>query len=938
MAARPSVMTSRSSAANLQLDPANIESRPWALPRSSSLAATVGQTLPDDFNPDDLFSKHTISEVKVVQQRFRSNAEAKQEELRIMVGERYRDLLQASASIISMAETSKHAMKAFNEMHAVVSSVEMARAPKRTSIAEEDKHLQALQSLSAHLKLLLDAPEHLWRFMEQQQYYHAAWLFLTTRVVHRTLLQEENGDQSWRVCGINVLEQVPLVQRQWDAVSQFRPQIAHKATLSLRELTTSPGEVCATLLTLHLLESRPLAETASIFLAQRSKTLSSALLQSGEHLPNGPTLGSSESDSKLSSRSRKLVVREIKQKIRNVMDIISRTVGLARVIFEHRNGSNEPSMMETALEFIQSDSAHSRSLPSELRLSIQSLLSSLPSSTHHLLSANIRSYKPYVDVKSSSSAISQSEFHDRVSTWFTKSVDTARVAITHWFSILLTVQEVWDVRSSSWNWILTLDGLDTSEKRHIKSLFDELTQRQVKAVWKSTLDLVEASFEERLDSALGVLMGDPQADVSDPQPVEYLFRAPPISAPSSSPSKMNPSPAVISFQRYRSSLQRQLDGRTPLLDDFLSMGEQYALELEKDMQVIRDVDSDSQYAQFFFATFTIGLTTVLVSMMSAQLLESYRPGAEALCFKLVDLLEKRANASDNAEISKLALIFLSRIAGEYSSSTFPRVIGCSDAAIEVFQERMHNLHAKALEQWRQCIVQQSVEKHWLDSSSRPATSRAKSGNILDNCRVGSLTLTAATDTFTSARLSSSMTAVLLSLSTSMYELGAFADPSYSQHAVGMLRSLIVSLLDNYDLDEGLKEQADVQIYHDFRFMQKLVELWGNMRSEATDRLDSHLRSIGGKLLTQGIPVSLLDIDREISEQLSRMQNLITPLLPQPVSNSASLTSKGAVNTGASSSLLRYGVPSVEQGSLPALDLVKPSARFGLLLVGTTTVR
>lgn len=34
---------------------------------------------------------------------------------------------------------------------------------------------------------------------------------------------------------IAIQEQFPLVQRQWDNVTQFRTQIAHKATLSLRE-------------------------------------------------------------------------------------------------------------------------------------------------------------------------------------------------------------------------------------------------------------------------------------------------------------------------------------------------------------------------------------------------------------------------------------------------------------------------------------------------------------------------------------------------------------------------------------------------------------------------------------------------------------------------------------------------------------------------------
>lgn len=68
-----------------------------------------------------------------------------------------------------------------------------------------DKHLHVLQSLSAHMKLLLDAPEHLWRFMERKSYLHASWLFLTARAVHHTLLHDsDDPEQDWGAYGIDV--------------------------------------------------------------------------------------------------------------------------------------------------------------------------------------------------------------------------------------------------------------------------------------------------------------------------------------------------------------------------------------------------------------------------------------------------------------------------------------------------------------------------------------------------------------------------------------------------------------------------------------------------------------------------------------------------------------------------------------------------------------
>lgn len=63
-----------------------------------------------------------------------------------------------------------------------------------------------LQVLSEHIKLLLDAPEHLWRSIEREKYFQAAWLFLLARVVHRALIRDDaQDDESWTQYGIDVL-------------------------------------------------------------------------------------------------------------------------------------------------------------------------------------------------------------------------------------------------------------------------------------------------------------------------------------------------------------------------------------------------------------------------------------------------------------------------------------------------------------------------------------------------------------------------------------------------------------------------------------------------------------------------------------------------------------------------------------------------------------
>jgi hypothetical protein len=73
-------------------------------------------------------------------------------------------------------------------------------------LTDSDAHLQILQLLSAHIKLLLDAPEHLWRLIERKKYFQAAWLFLLARVVHRALVRDDDQDEeSWSKQGIDVM-------------------------------------------------------------------------------------------------------------------------------------------------------------------------------------------------------------------------------------------------------------------------------------------------------------------------------------------------------------------------------------------------------------------------------------------------------------------------------------------------------------------------------------------------------------------------------------------------------------------------------------------------------------------------------------------------------------------------------------------------------------
>jgi hypothetical protein len=169
-----------------------------------------------------------------------------------------------------------------------------------------------------------------------------------------------------------------LIQRQWDTLSQFRTQIAHKATQSLREGKSSTADTAQTLLSILLLDSIPLSDTLSLLLSQRSKSLqtlyakvkilspptrSSSLFSTqvptlldpsvakknnGHGLLSTSLLASSglPSESSLDShvvtngtlqrqrsRNKKELFRDVKHALRQVLQLIGATMKVARDLF-----------------------------------------------------------------------------------------------------------------------------------------------------------------------------------------------------------------------------------------------------------------------------------------------------------------------------------------------------------------------------------------------------------------------------------------------------------------------------------------------------------------------------------------------------------------------------------------------------------------------------
>ncbi|KAF9041731.1 hypothetical protein BDZ89DRAFT_981120 [Hymenopellis radicata] len=823
-----------------------------------------------------MFAKYTVSEVKFVQHQLRADADAKQEELRLMVGERYRDLLQASTSIISMARSSKRLLEALDETKSAISDQKVPPLPRK-SIANgaQDTHLHTLQLLSAHIKLLLDAPEHLWRLIERKKYFAAAWLYLLSDVVYRALRHEE---ETWADQGIHLREQFPLIGRQWEAVSQFRSQIVHKATLALREPAASSTDVCATALTLHLLDSRPLTETLTVFLTQRSRSLSVLLSYGLGKSPMSPSLGRAANGHPPEQGDSKPTARQIKDITQAALDNIASTVKTSRDVFE--NSSSSSSIAESVLGYIQSDSTLQSSayasLPTELQLTTESLLMTLPSSTHFmLLPAHLKFYKPAVDVNSPKSRVSPADLRREVITWLEKATTTLKVSLDRWFVDLSTVKNVWTTRHSLRKWILSFNAFQEQETKGLSDIIDAACRKRISTIWRLVLSQAETSFRESILQAVSSFSGHQ----TDALPMQNLFQNPPLTTMAST------GPADASFQKYKSSLRKQLLGRTALLDEVLRTLESCARALQNDMtQVLSTEDGD---------------TTRLVHDLKAE----YQPDAMVLCSRVVQQLDNVSSSiSEQSEAEVESLVFVGKIANELAStSSFVSNLCVENSTIEDLREKAAALRETIVERWRIYTVSNIVSTNYSSSSTNIPTAS------------------------TSLTLSWNLTNSLLELTYAVQKLGIARESSRQTHMVDKTLQLFINtLFDKAAFSESVQGVFEITFLEKISLDRENVG-WNAVRA----RLEQLKADTKLKLPPATTVPDEESVEHGASEYLARTQLLFGALLSPRLH----------VNTQEKlGGLLPCGIPSVDQREFqPVMEVAKSAdgslpQRFNEILV------
>ncbi|KAA1123628.1 hypothetical protein PGTUg99_022213 [Puccinia graminis f. sp. tritici] len=251
----------------------------------SKLSIPIGTTRPEDIDllsiedPDDLFLNFTIREIRSIERRARSDADQKREDLRQMVGERYRDLLSAADSIVRMKNSSEKLLKNLNhaqlesDRNRLKSKAQLAGNSHTRSITGSSKLSYTLATL---VRLLLDLAEHIWRSLEQEDFLTASRYESLGRIISNELTSG-NWDESGETEPHEVIEMFPIVERQSETLGQLGPQISSRAKSFLRKWEANSQATMDALAAIILMDNTSLLDSLQLLLQVRKTTFNSLI-------------------------------------------------------------------------------------------------------------------------------------------------------------------------------------------------------------------------------------------------------------------------------------------------------------------------------------------------------------------------------------------------------------------------------------------------------------------------------------------------------------------------------------------------------------------------------------------------------------------------------------------------------------------------------------
>ncbi|KAM3598491.1 uncharacterized protein V6R79_018726 [Siganus canaliculatus] len=237
---------------------------------------TLPVRVSDIKDPAVLFERYNTEQIRRIERKVRGEIEQKKEELRQMVGERYRDLIDAADTIGEMRQCSESVVLSIQDMNQYCLRLKQAKSSPGSSALESQKQWQEkFYTMASQIKLLLEIPEHIWSAMEASHYLQATQLYLLCCHLHNLLHLETATGGHYSP----VLARFPILVRQVATTAHFRSTILLDSRSLLRGRAVSDQAIAEALVSTMLLEDSSPRQALADFLLARKASIHQLLNQ-----------------------------------------------------------------------------------------------------------------------------------------------------------------------------------------------------------------------------------------------------------------------------------------------------------------------------------------------------------------------------------------------------------------------------------------------------------------------------------------------------------------------------------------------------------------------------------------------------------------------------------------------------------------------------------
>ncbi|CAK8692260.1 conserved oligomeric Golgi complex subunit 1-like [Clavelina lepadiformis] len=213
-----------------------------------------------------IFIQKNVGEVRELEKKTRQEIEKKKEDLRQMVGERYRDLIEAADTISEMkscSENVKDSVKHLQQFCSKKSGKHQGGTKKQQKIKNVKKYME----IAAEAKILMEMPEKIWNQVESGHMMKASFLYLQSLRVLKNLSLDGTTSYS------PVLLWFPMLGQQAQAVRNIRTAILKKCHSNISDFLLHTDNLADALCSIVLLEEVSITDVFQILLKSRANAV-----------------------------------------------------------------------------------------------------------------------------------------------------------------------------------------------------------------------------------------------------------------------------------------------------------------------------------------------------------------------------------------------------------------------------------------------------------------------------------------------------------------------------------------------------------------------------------------------------------------------------------------------------------------------------------------